>query len=469
MKRWILLFLLLFSIVALSFAQQNISAPQKFALVIGNGAYTDLARLNNPVNDANDMETSLRNLGFTVEKVLDGNIDQMESAIIRLKNRLSVSKNSYGFFFYAGHGVQSGGINYLIPVGARIPSENFLRERAVSVQSMLGELNDAGNELNIIVLDACRDNPFSWARSGSRGLTVVSNQPADSIIVYATSAGSTASDGTARNGLFTSQLLKHLNTPGVEVSELFRLTGADVSIASNRQQIPAVYNQFFGRAYLGSLPAAAPTPTAVQPAQTPSTATTPAPAATAQTTTTTQSVPSTTTPTTGIIQLDNQIRISVLRAPNSQCGVEPNPPGGGGQAFWVSNAKVPNDITMEILFTLNRPIDARLYQYIVFDMMGDTWAVMNDLNEHYPRFRNNDTFVQFQGSFVFRKAITEQLNGVDRKWITVSVPIATFNIHENRSSYQGAMNGMNMFLLRFVANRPPVPGKIYFRNIRLQQ
>ena len=260
------LFVVLFILLAASGFSQ-----QKYALVIGNGAYgSGLSRLNNPVNDANDMTAALQGLGFTVEKVLDGNLDQMESAIIRLKNRLSVSKNSYGFFFYAGHGVQSGGVNYLIPVGASIPSENSLRERAVSVQFMLGELNDAGNALNVVVLDACRDNPFSWARSGSRGLTVVSNQPADSIIVYATSAGSTAADGTGRNGLFTSHLLNHIKTPGLEVKEIFNRVGADVARASNRTQIPAVYNQFFDHAYLGSRPSAvaAPTP-APQPAPAP--------------------------------------------------------------------------------------------------------------------------------------------------------------------------------------------------------
>jgi len=199
MKKFALLITLIFFLVASVFAQQ------KYALVIGNGAYSDgLNKLNNPVNDANDVSAALQSLGFTVDKVLNGNLNQMESAIMRLKNLLSVSKNSYGFFFYAGHGVQSGGENYLIPVGANIPSENFLRDRAVSVQAMLAELNDAGNELNVIVLDACRDNPFSWKRSGSRGLTVVANQPADSIIVYATSADSTAADGTGRNGLFTS-------------------------------------------------------------------------------------------------------------------------------------------------------------------------------------------------------------------------------------------------------------------------
>jgi len=119
---------------------------------------------------------------------------------------------------------------------------------------MLDELNDSGNSLNVVVLDACRDNPFGWGRSGGRGLATPSRQPADSIIVFATSAGQTASDGRGRNGLFTSQLLPNLTTPGLEVTEVFRRTGADVAEASRRQQIPAVYNQFFGTAYLGSRP-----------------------------------------------------------------------------------------------------------------------------------------------------------------------------------------------------------------------
>jgi len=256
--------LLFFLVATLSFAQQ------KYALVIGNANYTGLTKLNNPVNDANDMAAALQGLGFTVDKVLDGSLDQIENAVIRLKNRLSVSKNSYGFFFYAGHGVQSNGVNYLIPVGASIPTENSLRDRAVSVKWALSELNDASNELNVVVLDACRNNPFPWARDSSRGLTVISNQPADSIVVYATSAGSTAADGTGRNGLFTTQLLKNIKTPGLEVTELFRRTGADVAQASNRQQIPAVYSQFFGNAYLGSAPVvAAPVQPIPQPTPTP--------------------------------------------------------------------------------------------------------------------------------------------------------------------------------------------------------
>ena len=162
------------------------------------------------------------------------------------------ASNSYGFFFYAGHGVQSGGENYLIPVNANIPNETYLRNRAVSVQVVLDNINEARNTLNVVVLDACRDNPFGWGRSGTRGLAIVNRQPADSIIVYATSAGQQASDGEGRNGLFTSRLLPHLGTGDLEVGEVFKRTGADVAEASSRRQIPAIYNQFFGTAYLGT-------------------------------------------------------------------------------------------------------------------------------------------------------------------------------------------------------------------------
>jgi len=284
----------------------SIFGQQKFALVIGNGNYTNTTKLNNPVNDANDMANALQGLGFTVDKLLNGTQDQMVNAIMRLKNRLSVSKNSYGFLFYAGHGVQSNGENYLIPVDANIPSENFLRNRTVSVQEMLDEINEAGNDFNVVVLDACRDNPFSWRRSGTRGLTVVGQQPADSIIVYATSAGTTASDGTGRNGLFTSHLLNNLKIPGLEVTELFRRTNADVARASNNQQRPAVYNQFYGTAYLGTS----------QPVNTPPPAITTQPINTTSSTITTQ--PSTPTESHQPVddfewRADNQGGITITR------------------------------------------------------------------------------------------------------------------------------------------------------------
>jgi len=134
------------------FLAVGLFSQQKFALVIGNGNYTNVTKLSNPVNDANDMEAALKGLGWTVDKVLNGTQDQMVNAIMQLKRRLGASHDSYGFLFYAGHGIQSNGENYLIPVDANIPSENFLRNRTIAVQEMLDELNEAGNEFNHLPL-----------------------------------------------------------------------------------------------------------------------------------------------------------------------------------------------------------------------------------------------------------------------------------------------------------------------------
>ena len=234
MHKKLLIIALIFIPFAL-FAQNN--EASKYALVIGNSNYARLSKLANPGNDAVDVSTALKSMGFTVDIVLNGQLDQMEEAITRLRNRLSVSKNSYGLFFYAGHGVQSAGDNFLIPVDADIRNESQLRTRTVSVQDMLYELNSAGNELNIMILDACRDNPFAWARGGTRGLTMVS-APAGSIIVYATSANAVADDGSGRNGLFTGELLKHLPAPGLSVQEMLNKTGQAVSIVSGGKQQP---------------------------------------------------------------------------------------------------------------------------------------------------------------------------------------------------------------------------------------
>jgi len=235
----------------------SVFAQQKYALVIGNGAYSGISRLNNPVNDANDMAATLQGLGFTVNKVLNGNLEQMENAVTNLSRQLSKSRNSYGFFFYAGHGVQASGENYLIPVEAsNIQNETQLRLRAVSLQSVMESLSDAGNELNMIVLDACRENPFGWSRSTTRGLTVVRGAPTGSIVMYATSANSVAEDGNGRNGLFTSHLLNNLKTSGLSVFEVFDRIMGDVIKAASGRQHPELSLRFSGAtsAYLGSRP-----------------------------------------------------------------------------------------------------------------------------------------------------------------------------------------------------------------------
>ena len=174
----------------------------RYALVVGNGNYIELSKLKNPTNDAHDIGEALKSLGFQVDSLADADLATMEDAVVRLGNRLSTSKDSIGFFFYAGHGVQSNGINYLIPTDAHIPVEVFLRSKALSAQEVLDVLAEAHNSLNVVVLDACRDNPFSWARSGTRGLSVVDRQPPGSIVVFATSAGSVAQGRVPGGGRF---------------------------------------------------------------------------------------------------------------------------------------------------------------------------------------------------------------------------------------------------------------------------
>ena len=248
---WLLALSIAFIYPALLTAQER-----RVALVIGNGDYQAATKLINPINDAADIGEVLAGLGFDVEVRIDADLDTMEKAVLRFGNKLAGSTDSVGFFYYAGHGVQSNGENYLIPVDARLSAESMLRIRAIPLQFVLDSIGEAGNKLNIIVLDACRDNPFSWARSSARGLAVVGIQPAASIVVYSTSAGKVAQDGTGRNGTFTEELLRHLPTPGLDIMEVLRRTGQDVQAKTASAQIPAIYSQFFG--FLQLVPGEAP-------------------------------------------------------------------------------------------------------------------------------------------------------------------------------------------------------------------
>ena len=171
-----------------------------------------------------------------------------------------------------------------------------------------------------------------------------------------------------------------------------------------------------------------------------------------------------------VLQLDGMVsEFSVLEARNAQFGTEPNPPGGGGPAYFVSNGRT-SDRRYEFQFVLNEFIDATPYNYLVFEMMGDSYNIINDMNEHYPRFRRDSIYVQFQGSFLLRGLIDNELDGAARKWLTVAIPIAPFNVHANRANHQNIMSNVNIFLLRFILeSRDNLPGRIYFRNLRLQQ
>jgi len=222
---------------------------RRIALVIGNGAYKS-DPLRNPVNDATDIADALKKLGFSVSLKTDANQRNMKQAIRAFGKKLR--KGGVGLFYFAGHGVQVKGTNYLIPIGAQIESEADVEYEAVDAGRVLAQMEEAENSLNIIVLDACRDNPFARSfRSSGRGLAKM-DAPTGSILAYATAPGSIASDGPGRNGLYTSALLKHMMTPGLEIGRLFRQVRIDVLGSSGKKQVPWEASSLTGDFYFNS-------------------------------------------------------------------------------------------------------------------------------------------------------------------------------------------------------------------------
>jgi hypothetical protein len=210
-------------------------AANRLALVIGNAAYKE-APLRNAVNDARAMAATLQGLGFEVIRLENANKEQIERAVVQFTSRLS--DDSSGLFYYAGHGIQIRGRNYLVPVGTRFQSQQEARIESVGVDLVLNELAYAGNQLNIVVLDACRNNPFERRlRGASRGLAAI-DAARGTLIAYATSPGSVALDGEGRNGLFTEELLRALGKPGLKIEEVFKNARVEVARRTNNQQIP---------------------------------------------------------------------------------------------------------------------------------------------------------------------------------------------------------------------------------------
>ncbi|MEI6875735.1 MAG: caspase family protein, partial [Spirochaetota bacterium] len=195
------------------------------ALVIGNGAYAS-SPLKNPVNDATDLASALKDLGFAVTLLPNATRETMEKAIRDFGT--SLRSGGTGLFYYAGHGVQVKGRNYLIPIGADIQEADEVSYRAVDADLVLAQMESAGNGTNIVILDACRNNPFPGADRaiGDRGLAIVGVQPSGSYIIYATQPNATAQDGSGRNGVFTKYLLANLKTPGLDVDLMARRAGA---------------------------------------------------------------------------------------------------------------------------------------------------------------------------------------------------------------------------------------------------
>lgn len=246
------------------------AAEARVALVIGNSAYPGNAALRNPVNDATDIAAKLRKSGFDV--ALRTNVKQKDMLRALTEFGGKVRPGSEALFFYAGHGMQVRGKNYLIPIDAEIKSEGAVSSEAVDVDQLLDKLVQA--RLSIVILDACRNNPFERSfRGGGQGLAQI-NAPTGTLIAYATAPGKVAADGEGRNGLYTAELLAAMDSPGSKIEDVFKRVRSNVVRKSNDAQIPwessSLTGDFFFRSS-GALAspgipatAAAPEPAAVE-------------------------------------------------------------------------------------------------------------------------------------------------------------------------------------------------------------
>src|SRR5215510_5516242 len=212
-----------------------VAKTKRIALVIGNSDYKT-SPLSNPVNDAKDMAQLLRELGFEVIYKQDASQTEMKSAIREFGN--NIVKGDVALFYYAGHGAQVKGENYLIPVNAVITKEEEVEYESVNAGFVLAQMASAQNKLNIVILDACRNNPFARSfRSQASGLAQMT-APAGTIVAYATEPGSVAADGAGKNGLYTEELLKAMRVPGLKIEELFKQVRIAVRNKSQNKQTP---------------------------------------------------------------------------------------------------------------------------------------------------------------------------------------------------------------------------------------
>jgi formylglycine-generating enzyme required for sulfatase activity len=210
-------------------------AIQRTALVIGNSNYGQ-GQLRNPANDARAMGNTLKDLGFEVTLKFNLNLRQMDEAVRAFGQKIKVG--GIGLFYFAGHGVQVEGVNYLAPVGVQVEKEQDIKFEMLDIGKVTAEMEAAKNGLNILILDACRNNPFTRAfRSPNPGLAPI-NAPSGTYIAFATAPGTTASDGEGKNGLYTQELLTNLKQPGLRLEDVFIRTRVSVKKKSNDLQVP---------------------------------------------------------------------------------------------------------------------------------------------------------------------------------------------------------------------------------------
>jgi hypothetical protein len=272
-------------IVAFSISA-NAAKQARIALVIGNSAY-ESNPLANPVNDARLISQTLKELGFDVIEHLDVTRKKMRRAIVAFEKKLRDGGTSaVGLFYYAGHGLQVKGKNFLVPIDADIQRDYEVDDEAVDANNILEAMEFAGNKLNFVILDACRNNPYSRSfRSASRGLARMS-APSGTLVAYSTAPGDVAADGTGANSPYSEALARAMRIPGAPVEQVFKQVRIAVRTNTKEAQTPWESSSLTGNfsflpsgtstPKLAALPAAKPLP-AARPAA-PRPAPTPAPA-----------------------------------------------------------------------------------------------------------------------------------------------------------------------------------------------
>ncbi len=228
------------------------------ALVIGNADYTISTPLRNAVNDARDVAAALREKNFDVTYLENAGQQQMESAIREFGRTLRRDRGD-ALFYYAGHGIERKGRNFLVPIGADVQDAEDLKYKAVNVNQVMDHMNATKDGVNIIILDACRNNPY---QNRFRGLSVKGlapmTGPTGSIIAFATAPGEVAADGDGRNGVFTKHLLDAIREPGITVEETFQLVRRAVVEETGGRQVPWSNSSVIGDFYFTQPGAAAP-------------------------------------------------------------------------------------------------------------------------------------------------------------------------------------------------------------------
>ncbi len=232
---------------------------KRVALVIGNGAYSNVPTLLNPPNDASDVAAALKRLGFSVSLLTNARFDEMRRGLIALGREAAGADMATVYF--AGHGMEINGENWLIPIDAELKRDTDAANEAISLRSVMLQVSNT-TSLGLVILDACRNNPFAAKMNRSLATRAAPNgglgriEPVGNVLVaYAARDGTTALDGDQRNSPFAAALMRNIETPGVEVTFMFRNVRDDVMEATHNEQQPFVYGSLSRRAiYLAGRP-----------------------------------------------------------------------------------------------------------------------------------------------------------------------------------------------------------------------